>query len=50
LEEFRKRRPVSEIKNYEKETGLSELLNPDFSKIKWPDFSDINSEATRSSN
>ena len=54
LDEFRKSsnllRPVSNNTNLELETGLNKFLNPDFSKIKWPDFSDINSVATRSSN
>jgi hypothetical protein len=34
----------------EKENLLNNLLHPDFSKIKWPDFSNIESIATRSSN
>jgi len=50
LKAFKVKRPVSSVKNVNKETGLSELLYPDFSKIKWPDFSDIDSIATRSSN
>ncbi|MDQ7009254.1 MAG: transketolase [Candidatus Gracilibacteria bacterium] len=50
LKEFRIKRPVSEIKIGSNETSLKELLNPDFSKIIWPDFSDIDSIATRSSN
>ena len=34
----------------EKQDLLEKLQNPDFSKIQWPDFSDIDSIATRSSN
>jgi len=49
LKEFRKNNYLNLDKNIDNNL-LNKLQNPDFSKIKWPDFSDTDSVATRNSN